>query len=174
MILAGTIATNPQTIEEVIQLEKALRVGSVKRRRRACLYLFRHSLDTPERTEKLFPRAIGSLLELKVRIAKKTQAFMESGKRRGPSPFLRNAPDINIGSQPIKTRTKPLVEIGDSYRKREKTRALIENIGDQLVDWIARHFPSRPTVACHKQGEPWVDVWKACRKTVLKNYKTKK
>ena len=158
MILEGTIATNPQTIEEVIHLEKALRVGSVKRRRRACLYLFLHSLDGVERTEKLFARTIGSFLETRVNMARRTQTFMESTDRRGSGPLLRNVAAPAIHLRPFKPKTKPL----------------IETIGEHLVDWIARHFPSRPTVACCKLGKKWVDVWQACRKSVLKDYKKKK
>ena len=66
MLVEERIATTPQTVEEVIRLEKALRAGSVQKRALACRFLFLNSLTFEERLEELFTATLAKNLEIKL------------------------------------------------------------------------------------------------------------
>ena len=142
-LLDGSIATNPQSIDEVRLLEKALRVGSLKKRVKACFHLFMQSLLLNERMEMIFQACIApelrayiqlivSRLEVKTPTRKQTRRYAIAGcfERRTPPP------------QPT----------------------LWERLRQHLV--AAFDATETPSQACIQQGEEWVQVWLACQSLI--------
>ena len=142
-LLDGSIATNPQSIDEVRSLEKALRVGSLKKRVKACFHLFMQSLLFNERMEMIFQACIApelrayiqlivSRLEVKTPTRKQTRRYAIAGcfERRTPPP------------QPT----------------------LWERLRHHVVDSFDTTEP--PSQACMQQGEEWVQVWLACQSLI--------
>jgi hypothetical protein len=163
MLIEERIATTPQTVDEVIRLEKALRAGSVRRRGLACRFLFLNSLSLQERLEELFTATLAKNLKTKIQFATQTIAFREGeGRRRKDSratTILKLAVDAPV-SLDIGRPTKPLSSTGGPQR-------LIESISDELGAFIAKHYPpSLPSPACRKLGKKWVSVWKECQKLI--------
>jgi hypothetical protein len=160
MLLEGTIATNPQSIEEVIKLEKALRVGSTRRRATACRYLFLSSLDGDDRARRLFPETLGRQLTWRIKEAKMTQTFEEARKRK-PKKLM-----MAVGTY----------ELESARNLRPKLQAprhgLMEEIGRELSAFIERNYPPQlPSRACIELGEVWVKVWNACREVIKYSHK---
>jgi len=156
MLVEERIATTPQSLDEVVLLEKALRVGSKRRRARACLYLFLNSLSVEERQQELFDSTLGLQIEMRIRAAKMTQSFKESGD-------LRHIRRCAIDTEPA------LVPESEPAPTEEQPR-LIETIGREISDFIEKNYPFvLPSRACRKLGTLWVDVWKSCRKTIAKS-----
>ncbi len=155
MLLDGKIATNPQSIEELIRLEKALRVGSRKRKFAACRYLFLNSLDEAERAERLFLESISRSVQLRVQMAIRAVTFQESLER------------INVDSIRRFSAGAPLFLFKNylnKITKRSFDRLIFKNI--PLLMWL---YPSAlPSPACRKLGKKWVAVWKTCREIVKK------
>ena len=142
-LLDGSIATNPQSIDEVRLLEKALRVGSLKKRVKACFHLFMQSLLLNERMEMIFQACIApelrayiqlivSRLEVKTPTRKQTRRYAIAGC------FERRPPPL----QPT----------------------LWERLRQHLV--AAFDTTETPSQACIQQGEEWVQVWLACQSLI--------
>lgn len=160
MLLEGSIATNPQSIDEVIKLEKALRVGSTRQRASACRYLFLTSLDRDERARRLFVQTLGRHLEWRIDMAMRTRAF-EDARARGLQPksirlcACESPPSINLGRR----ETKP-------------QHGLMEAIGRELAAFIDRNYPPQlPSPACIALGKVWVNVWKVCRDAIKHSHR---
>jgi hypothetical protein len=178
MLVEERIATTPQSLDEVIQLEKALRTGSERRRARACLYLFLNSLGPEERLQELFAVSLGRELIWKIRSAEATLRLKQAGKsydiRRCATDYV---PALKIsGSRKLKrvesTELQPtrLIErIGEEISEPKRT-PLIESIGEEITAFIEKYYASAlPSRACRKLGGMWVDVWKSCRKTIVRS-----
>lgn len=153
MVLEGTIATNPQSIDEVVRLERALRAGSRNRRAAACRYLFLGSLEAGERSRRLFTRTLGARLESRISEAQLTSAFA-AGRSRS-----RRGRDIRwcvVAAPPDLSGTS-----------RARGARLLESIKAELAVFLFRnHPPAVPSAACVALGERWVEVWKVCRDTI--------
>jgi hypothetical protein len=163
MLIEERIATTPQTVDEVIRLEKALRAGSVRRRGLACRFLFLNSLSLQERLEELFTATLAMNLQIKILFAKRTLAFREGEEKRRKEDravtSLKMAVDTPEGLG-TKRATKPVSTAGGPQR-------LIESISKELGTFIAKHYPpSLPSPACRRLGQRWVNVWKECRKLI--------
>ena len=163
MLIEERIATTPQTVDEVIRLEKALRAGSVRKRGLACRFLFLNSLSVHERMEELFAVTLAKDLKLKILFARKTAAFLEAEEKRRKQDravtSLKMAIDTREGLG-TKRVTKPVSSTGAPQR-------LIESISKELGAFIAKHYPpSLPSPACRRLGQRWVNVWKECQKLI--------
>ena len=163
MLIEERIATTPQTVDEVIRLEKALRAGSVRRRGLACRFLFLNSLSLQERLEELFTATLAMNLQIKILFAKRTLAFREGEEKRRKEDravtSLKMAVDTPEGLG-TKRATKPVSAAIGPQR-------LIESISKELGAFIAKHYPpSLPSPACRRLGQRWVNVWKECRKLI--------
>jgi hypothetical protein len=160
MLVEERIATNPQTLEEVIRLEKALRVGSVRKRALACRFLFLNSLTVEERLEELFTVTLAKNLEMKIGMAQRTRAFLDAQEKRkaeGKSSSIRK---LAVDEH----RRFYDIQIPEVEAQLSPPRRLIESISEELGAFIAKHYPpSLPSSACRRLGEKWVSVWKACR-----------
>ena len=163
-LLDGGIATNPQTIDEVIQLERALRVGSTKRRASACRHLFLSGLEPDERKQELYAITLGVDITERVMAVQKTIEYLEAMKEY-PTHILRNAvgapPSIEL--QGLRGVPKPITQF-----------SLVEILRMEAGSFLLRNFPRNPSPQCVELGDPWVRVWKTCRRIILKNYKKKK
>jgi hypothetical protein len=157
MLIEERIATTPQSLDEVILLEKALRTGSKHRRTRACLYLFLNSLGPEERQGELFAVTLGAYILMRVKTAKLTRTFREvrgSGNIRRYAAYME--PSVSLGG--VRKTTEP-----------QRTR-LIESIGQEISEFIEKYYAlALPSRACRKLGGMWVDVWKSCRKTIARS-----
>jgi hypothetical protein len=169
MLIEERIATTPQTIEEVIRLEKALRVGSARKRALACRFLFMNSLSPEERLEELFTATLAKRLQGKILMAKQARAFIDGQERR-------KAAGERAASKSVRKCFGPApIQLGTSRANRPKTRPsaprrLIENIGKELWAFITKNYPpSLPSPACQRLGEQWVGVWKECKKLIQSN-----
>jgi hypothetical protein len=160
MLLEGSIATNPQSIDEVIKLEKALRSGSTRRRASACRYLFLSSLDRGERSRRLFAQTLGRHLEWRIDMAMRTRAFEGSMERRSSSTKeLRKLCRLEAMPEPPPIPPAP-------------RHGLMEEIGRELAAFIERNYPPQlPSPACIGLGEVWVKVWKVCRDAVKHSHR---
>lgn len=166
MLIEERIATTPQTVDEVIRLEKALRAGSVRKRGLACRFLFLNSLSVQERMEELFAVTLAKDLKLKILFARKTAAFLEAEERRKsegerPRRSIRRYAAVDtpegLGTKRV---TKPVSAAVGPQR-------LIESVSEELGAFIAKHYPpSLPSPACRRLGQRWVNVWKECRKLI--------
>ena len=166
MLIEERIATTPQTVDEVIRLEKALRAGSIRRRGLACRFLFLNSLSLQDRLEELFTATLAKNLRTKIQLAKRTLAFQEAEERRkseGERPrrsIRRYAAVDALEGLDIERPAKPVSSTGAPQR-------LIESISKELGAFIAKHYPpSLPSPACRKLGKKWVSVWKECQKLI--------
>ncbi len=142
-LLDGSIATNPQSIEEVRSLEKALRVGSLKKRVKACFHLFMQSLLFKERMEMIFQACIAPelrayILLIASRLENKTPTRQQTRLAAKAVRFERKAPP----SQPT----------------------LWERLRQHLV--AAFDTTETPSQACMQQGEDWVQVWLVCQSLI--------
>jgi hypothetical protein len=162
MLIEERIATTPQSLDEVILLEKALRTGSKHRRTRACLYLFLNSLGPEERLQELFAANFATRLTMRIREAKLTQTFKANGKQVR---YYRYAVDSSESLE-IEVERKPaLPEPAETKRTR-----LIESVGQEISEFIEKYYAlALPSRACRKLGGMWVDVWKSCRKTIARS-----
>ena len=160
MLVEERIATTPQTVEEVIRLEKALRAGSVQKRALACRFLFLNSLTFEERLKELFPVTLAKNLEMKIVMAQRTRAFLDAQEKRkaeGKSSSIRK---LAVDEH----RRFYDIQIPEAETQPPPPRRLIESISEELRAFIAKHYPpSLPSRACRMLGEKWVSVWKACR-----------
>jgi hypothetical protein len=162
MLVEERIATTPQSLDEVILLEKALRTGSERRRARACLYLFLNSLGPEERLQELFVATLASRLSLRIREAKLTQTFKAKGKQVR---YYRYAVEMSEFLKFEGEWKPPQPEPAEPKRTR-----LIESIKQEISDFIEKHYALvLPSQACRKLGDAWVDVWKSCRKTIARS-----
>jgi hypothetical protein len=167
MLVEECIATNPQTLEEVIRLEKALRVGSARKRALACQFLFLNSLTVEERLEELFIVTLAKNLEMKIVMAQRTRAFLDAQEKRkaeGKSSSIRK---LAVDEH----RRFYDIQIPEAETQPTPPRRFIESISEELRAFIAKHYPpSLPSSACRSLGEKWVSVWKACR-TLIQNHR---
>jgi len=169
MLIEERLATTPQTVEEVIRLEKALRVGSVRKRALACRFLFMNSLTAQERLEELFTATLAKKLQEKILMAKQARAFIDAQERRKAAGERASIKSVRkcFGGASIQLETK---RVNRPEARPSATRRLIENIGKELWAFIAKHYPSSlPSPACQRLGDRWVGVWKECRKLIQSN-----
>jgi len=163
MLLEARIATNPQTIEEVIRLEKALRAGSERKRALACRFLFLNSLSVEERLGELFTGTLAKNLEMKIVMAKRTRAFMDAQEKRKAEGKASSIRKLAVDDH----RRFYDIQIPEAETQPSSPRRLIESISEELRAFIAEHYPpSLPSSACRRLGEKWVGVWRACRKLI--------
>jgi hypothetical protein len=163
MLIEESIATNPQTLEEVKRLEKALRVGNKRRRSDACRYLFLNSLDGPERTRRLFPKVLGAYLVERIDAGKRTRAFEEMMEKEESKPIARKHSRCLLA---------PGTPASLNLKDKPKKPGLMREIGLELAALLASSYPpQKPSEACIELGETWVEVWKACRDTIKKSVK---
>ena len=144
-LLDGSIATNPQSIDEVRSLEKALRVGSLRKRAKACFHLFMQSLLLNERMEMIFQACIAPELRAYIqlivsRLEVKTPARKQTRLAAKAVPF-----------EPFKKTPPP-------------QPTLWERLRQHVVDSFDTTEP--PSQACMQQGEEWVQVWLACQSLI--------
>jgi hypothetical protein len=169
MLIEERLATTPQTVEEVIRLEKALRVGSVRKRALACRFLFMNSLTAQERLEELFTATLAKKLQEKILMAKQARAFIDAQERRKAAGERASSKSVRkcVADGPLHLGTK---RVNRPEGRPSAPRRLIENIGKELWAFIAKHYPSSfPSPACQRLGEQWVGVWKECRKLIQSN-----
>lgn len=147
-LIAGTIATNPVTMEELGSLEKALRTGSNRRRGRACRHIFLRSLSFEERMEAIFQHNIVP------EILSRTEYAVNRLKSRGaeqPVILLAAERRQGIRKRPAqKSFRQILVEAWISFWRERRARF------DQNCP-----YPSR---VCEKLGKLWVLAWFAVQK----------
>jgi hypothetical protein len=169
MLIEERIATTPQTVEEVIRLEKALRVGSIRKRGLACRFLFMNSLSPVERLEELFKATLAKKLQEKILMAKQARAFIDAQERRKAAGERESSKSVRkcFGGASIQLGTK---RVNRPEARPSAPRRLVENIGKELWAFIAKHYPSSlPSPACQRLGDKWVGVWKECRKLIQSN-----
>jgi hypothetical protein len=169
MLIEERIATTPQTIEEVIRLEKALRVGSIRKRALACRFLFMNSLSPEERLEELFTATLAKKLQEKILMAKQARAFIDAEERRKAAGERAASKSVRkcAADAPIQLGT---TRVNRPEARPSAPRRLIENIGKELWAFIAKYYPTAiPSPACQKLGDKWVGVWKECRKLIQSN-----
>ena len=169
MLIEERIATTPQTIEEVIRLEKALRVGSIRKRALACRFLFMNSLSAEERLEELFTATLAKRLQEKILMAKQARAFIDAQERGRAAGERATRKSVRrcVADVPLHLGTK---RVNRPEGRPSAPRRLIENIGKELWAFIAKHYPtSIPSPACQRLGEKWVGAWKECRKLIQSN-----
>ena len=169
MLIEERIATTPQTIEEVIRLEKALRVGSIRKRALACRFLFMNSLSSEERLEELFTATLAKRLQEKILMARQARAFIDTQEKRRAAGQRSTGKSVRkcVADGPLHLGTK---RVNRPEGRPSAPRRLIENIGKELWAFIAKHYPtSIPSPACQRLGEKWVGAWKECRKLIQSN-----
>ena len=144
-LLDGSIATNPQSIDEVRLLEKALRVGSLKKRVKACFHLFMQSLLLNERMEMIFQACIAPELRAYIQLI----AYRLENKT------------------PTRKQTR-LAAKAVPFGPFEKTPPTQPTLWERLRQHLVASFVTTetPSQACIQQGEEWVQVWLACQSLI--------
>ena len=144
-LLDGSIATNPQSIDEVRSLEKALRVGSLRKRAKACFHLFMQSLHLNERMEMIFQACIAP--ELRAYI------LLIASRLEGKTPTRK----------PLRLHAKAI-----PFEPFKKTPPTEPTLWERLRQYCVAYFDTTetPSEACIQQGEEWVQVWLACRSLI--------